>query len=182
MPMLYFSANLPVLDFTTLLSNLKLLCWVQISCLNPVSPDQWWAVWKWFKSLCLFLQLLSRILSFLMPFVTTIFCGHIGNAELAGYALASAVLSLLLCRLISFTCCKLYNYYHYSFTASTSLYYLYCCSLLSCYEFSLLLTIRINICVCVLWWWSLMLILCTFKHQRGLSKAVVQPASQTETI
>ncbi|MED6249976.1 hypothetical protein ATANTOWER_022621 [Ataeniobius toweri] len=35
--------------------------------------------------------LLSRILNFLLPFVITIFCGHIGNAELAGYALASAV-------------------------------------------------------------------------------------------
>ncbi|XP_059207192.1 multidrug and toxin extrusion protein 1 isoform X2 [Centropristis striata] len=38
--------------------------------------------------------LLSRILNFLMPFVTTIFCGHIGNAELAGYALASAIINL----------------------------------------------------------------------------------------
>uniref|UniRef100_A0A672HLJ2 Multidrug and toxin extrusion protein n=1 Tax=Salarias fasciatus TaxID=181472 RepID=A0A672HLJ2_SALFA len=33
---------------------------------------------------------LSRILNFLLPFVVTIFCGHIGNEELAGYALASA--------------------------------------------------------------------------------------------
>jgi len=33
----------------------------------------------------------SRILNFLLPFVITIFCGHIGNSELAGYALASAV-------------------------------------------------------------------------------------------
>ncbi|XP_075343235.1 multidrug and toxin extrusion protein 1 [Odontesthes bonariensis] len=38
--------------------------------------------------------LLSRILNFLMPFVTTIFCGHIGNAELAGYALASATINV----------------------------------------------------------------------------------------
>uniref|UniRef100_A0A3B4YE52 Multidrug and toxin extrusion protein n=1 Tax=Seriola lalandi dorsalis TaxID=1841481 RepID=A0A3B4YE52_SERLL len=38
--------------------------------------------------------LLSRILNFLMPFVITIFCGHIGNAELAGYALASATINL----------------------------------------------------------------------------------------
>uniref|UniRef100_A0A673A7K0 Multidrug and toxin extrusion protein n=1 Tax=Sphaeramia orbicularis TaxID=375764 RepID=A0A673A7K0_9TELE len=38
--------------------------------------------------------LLSRILSFLLPFVITIFCGHIGNAELAGYALASATINL----------------------------------------------------------------------------------------
>ncbi|XP_041863946.1 multidrug and toxin extrusion protein 1 [Melanotaenia boesemani] len=37
--------------------------------------------------------LLSRILNFLLPFVTTIFCGHIGNAELAGYALASATIN-----------------------------------------------------------------------------------------
>lgn len=38
--------------------------------------------------------LLSRILYFLLPFVTTIFCGHIGNAELAGYALASATINV----------------------------------------------------------------------------------------
>lgn len=37
--------------------------------------------------------LLSRILNFLLPFVITIFCGHIGNAELAGYALASAIIN-----------------------------------------------------------------------------------------
>ncbi|XP_061596608.1 multidrug and toxin extrusion protein 1 [Cololabis saira] len=37
--------------------------------------------------------LLSRILNFLLPFVITIFCGHIGNAELAGYALASATIN-----------------------------------------------------------------------------------------
>ncbi|XP_056263707.1 multidrug and toxin extrusion protein 1-like isoform X2 [Pseudoliparis swirei] len=34
--------------------------------------------------------LLSRILNFLQQFVISVFCGHIGNAELAGYALASA--------------------------------------------------------------------------------------------
>lgn len=38
--------------------------------------------------------LLSRILYFLMPFVNTIFCGHIGNAALAGYALASATINV----------------------------------------------------------------------------------------
>ncbi|KAL3042899.1 hypothetical protein OYC64_020755 [Pagothenia borchgrevinki] len=38
--------------------------------------------------------LLSRILNFLLPFVNTIFCGHIGNAELAGYALASATINI----------------------------------------------------------------------------------------
>lgn len=38
--------------------------------------------------------LLSRLLNFLLPFVTTIFCGHIGNAELAGYALASATINV----------------------------------------------------------------------------------------
>lgn len=37
--------------------------------------------------------LLSRILYFLLPFVNTIFCGHIGNAELAGYALASVIIN-----------------------------------------------------------------------------------------
>lgn len=38
--------------------------------------------------------LLSRILNFLLPFVITIFCGHIGKAELAGYALASAIINV----------------------------------------------------------------------------------------
>ncbi|KAI4877821.1 hypothetical protein NFI96_016321 [Prochilodus magdalenae] len=38
--------------------------------------------------------LVSRILSFLQPFVTTIFVGHLGNAELAGYALASATINV----------------------------------------------------------------------------------------
>ncbi|XP_015237592.1 PREDICTED: multidrug and toxin extrusion protein 1-like [Cyprinodon variegatus] len=38
--------------------------------------------------------LLSRILNFLLQFVITIFCGHIGNAELAGYAVASATISV----------------------------------------------------------------------------------------
>ncbi|XP_053297768.1 multidrug and toxin extrusion protein 1 [Pleuronectes platessa] len=38
--------------------------------------------------------LLSRILWFLQSFVTTIFCGHIGNAELAGFALASATINM----------------------------------------------------------------------------------------
>ncbi|XP_026184064.1 multidrug and toxin extrusion protein 1 [Mastacembelus armatus] len=38
--------------------------------------------------------LLSRILNFLLPFVTTIFTGHIGNTELAGYALASATINV----------------------------------------------------------------------------------------
>ncbi|XP_058483892.1 multidrug and toxin extrusion protein 1-like [Solea solea] len=37
---------------------------------------------------------LSRVLNFLLPFVITIFCGHIGNAELAGYALASAIINV----------------------------------------------------------------------------------------
>ncbi|KAG7280211.1 hypothetical protein CRUP_037572 [Coryphaenoides rupestris] len=39
-------------------------------------------------------MLVSRILNFLLPFVITIFCGHIGNSELAGYALASAVINV----------------------------------------------------------------------------------------
>lgn len=38
--------------------------------------------------------LVSRILNFLLPFVSAIFCGHIGNAELAGYALASATINM----------------------------------------------------------------------------------------
>ncbi|XP_017273455.1 multidrug and toxin extrusion protein 1 [Kryptolebias marmoratus] len=38
--------------------------------------------------------LLSRILNFLLPFVITIFCGHIGNTELAGFALASATINV----------------------------------------------------------------------------------------
>ncbi|KAI1903257.1 hypothetical protein AGOR_G00025350 [Albula goreensis] len=38
--------------------------------------------------------LLARILNFLLPFVITIFCGHLGNSELAGYALASATINV----------------------------------------------------------------------------------------
>lgn len=38
--------------------------------------------------------LISRILNYLLPFVITIFCGHLGNAELAGYALASATVAV----------------------------------------------------------------------------------------
>ncbi|KAL7844560.1 hypothetical protein SRHO_G00230990 [Serrasalmus rhombeus] len=38
--------------------------------------------------------LFSRILSFLQPFVNTIFVGHLGNAELAGYALTSATINV----------------------------------------------------------------------------------------
>lgn len=38
--------------------------------------------------------LLSRLLMFLMPLVITIFCGHIGKTELAGYALASATINV----------------------------------------------------------------------------------------
>uniref|UniRef100_A0A3Q4MIB7 Multidrug and toxin extrusion protein n=1 Tax=Neolamprologus brichardi TaxID=32507 RepID=A0A3Q4MIB7_NEOBR len=38
--------------------------------------------------------LLSRILHFLLSFVITIFCGHISNAALAGYALASATINV----------------------------------------------------------------------------------------
>ncbi|XP_077962786.1 multidrug and toxin extrusion protein 1 isoform X5 [Gasterosteus aculeatus] len=35
----------------------------------------------------------SRFLNFLLSFVITIFCGHIGNSELAGFALASAIIN-----------------------------------------------------------------------------------------
>ncbi|KAJ7997542.1 hypothetical protein DPEC_G00230090 [Dallia pectoralis] len=38
--------------------------------------------------------LMSRILNFLLQFVISIFCGHLGNAELAGYALASALINV----------------------------------------------------------------------------------------
>ncbi|KAG5284363.1 hypothetical protein AALO_G00025890 [Alosa alosa] len=38
--------------------------------------------------------LVSRILNFLLPFVITIATGHLGNAELAGYALASAAINV----------------------------------------------------------------------------------------
>ncbi|TNN63447.1 Multidrug and toxin extrusion protein 1 [Liparis tanakae] len=38
--------------------------------------------------------LLSRMLNYLQQFVIGIFCGHIGNAELAGYALATAMINI----------------------------------------------------------------------------------------
>ncbi|XP_017348922.1 multidrug and toxin extrusion protein 1 [Ictalurus punctatus] len=38
--------------------------------------------------------LVTRILNFLQPFVSTIFVGHLGNAELAGYALASVTINV----------------------------------------------------------------------------------------
>uniref|UniRef100_H2LL66 Multidrug and toxin extrusion protein n=1 Tax=Oryzias latipes TaxID=8090 RepID=H2LL66_ORYLA len=38
--------------------------------------------------------LLSRILNFFIPFVVTIYCGHMGNVELAGYALASVTINV----------------------------------------------------------------------------------------
>lgn len=41
------------------------------------------------------MQLFSRILNFLLPFVVTMFCGRLGNKVMAGYGLASAVSSLL---------------------------------------------------------------------------------------
>ncbi|KAK2828650.1 hypothetical protein Q5P01_019684 [Channa striata] len=65
---------------------------------------QWTCMSRWLpldyrEELCQVLRLtgpllLSRILNFLLSFVTSIFCGHIGNAELAGYALASATLNV----------------------------------------------------------------------------------------
>ncbi|XP_067102830.1 solute carrier family 47 member 4 [Osmerus mordax] len=38
--------------------------------------------------------LLSRILNYLLPFVITMFCGRLGNAELAGYGLACATINI----------------------------------------------------------------------------------------
>lgn len=101
------------------LAILKLICLAQIMWLEPsshkqistsVSCDLKWTVCKPVNSFCLFLQLLSRILNYLLPFVTTIFVGHIGNAELAGYALASAVLCLLLLSLIICCTCSRTNF------------------------------------------------------------------------
>ncbi|XP_036418033.1 multidrug and toxin extrusion protein 1-like isoform X2 [Colossoma macropomum] len=36
----------------------------------------------------------SRILNYLLPFVITMFCGRLGNSELAGYGIASATISI----------------------------------------------------------------------------------------
>lgn len=77
---------------------------------TSVSCDLKWTVRKLANSFCLFLQLLSRILMYLLPFVTSIFVGHIGNAELAGYALASAVMCLLLLSLIICCTCSRTNF------------------------------------------------------------------------
>lgn len=130
----------------------------------PVSPDQFF---------CLSLQLLSRILNFLLPFVISIFCGHIGNAELAGYALASAVLYLLLWRLVVFTCChEKENHCHNSFYL---LNYFYCsCSVVVCVcVFFGMMVVRLYALVSVSYRGGLqslesdavlMLTLCTFKE------------------
>lgn len=67
---------------------------VRIIRLNPTHRNPASLACGLWNNLCLFLQLLSRILNYLLPFVTTIFVGHIGNVELAGYALASAVMCL----------------------------------------------------------------------------------------
>lgn len=77
---------------------------------TSLSCDLKWTVCKPANSFRLFLQLLSRLLNYLLPFVTTIFVGHIGNAELAGYALASAVLYLRLLSLIICCTCSRTNF------------------------------------------------------------------------
>ncbi|KAJ4935082.1 hypothetical protein JOQ06_016618 [Pogonophryne albipinna] len=38
--------------------------------------------------------LLSRILNYLLPFVVTMFCGHLGNEVMAGYGLACATINV----------------------------------------------------------------------------------------
>ncbi|KAF7218677.1 transcript variant X2 [Nothobranchius furzeri] len=40
------------------------------------------------------MELLSRILNYLLPFVVTMFCGRLGNAVMAGYGLASATINV----------------------------------------------------------------------------------------
>nr|XP_023673807.1 multidrug and toxin extrusion protein 1-like isoform X3 [Paramormyrops kingsleyae] len=50
---------------------------------------------EFYEVLCLTGPLLiSRILHFLLSFVITLFCGRLGNTELAGYALASATINV----------------------------------------------------------------------------------------
>lgn len=66
-----------------------------------VSPGRhWWGI-CWgvicllsyiIQLLLLLLQAIHRLLDFSIIFVISVFCGHIGKAELAGYALALAVL------------------------------------------------------------------------------------------
>ncbi|XP_061658970.1 multidrug and toxin extrusion protein 1 [Syngnathoides biaculeatus] len=57
--------------------------------LPPVYREELYEVLKLTGPLLLF-----HILNFLLPLVISIFCGHIGNAELAGYALASATINV----------------------------------------------------------------------------------------
>ncbi|XP_061606778.1 multidrug and toxin extrusion protein 1 [Phyllopteryx taeniolatus] len=57
--------------------------------LPPVYREELYEVLKLMGPLLLF-----HILNFLQPLVISIFCGHIGTAELAGYALASAIINV----------------------------------------------------------------------------------------
>ncbi|KAM6932925.1 multidrug and toxin extrusion protein 1-like [Xenentodon cancila] len=71
-------------------SSDKLFCWRWVRCRVTVAHrEELYHILRMTGPL-----LLSRILSYLLPFVVTMFCGRLGNEVMAGYGLASATINV----------------------------------------------------------------------------------------